>query len=80
METSCCPLGGKFDLVCFSQFCSFPCGSSGKESACNVGDLGSTPGLGRTPGEGSSYPLQYSGLENAMDCILHGVAELDTTE
>ena len=42
---------------------------AGKESACNVADLGSTPGLGRSPGEGYSYPLQYSGLENSMDCI-----------
>ena len=43
----------------------FPCGSAGKESACNVGDLGSVPGLGRSPGEGKGYPLQYSGLENS---------------
>ena len=48
--------------------------------ACNVGDLGSIPGLGRSPGEGEGYPLQYSGLENSMDCIVHGVAELDTAE
>ena len=41
----------------------FPCGSSGKESACNVGDLGSIPGLGQSPGEGKGYPLQYSDLE-----------------
>ena len=53
----------------------FPGGSDGKESTCNVGDLGSIPGLGRSPGEGNSYPLQYSGLENSMDCIAHGVAE-----
>ena len=46
---------------------ALPCGSAGKESACNVGDLGSTPGLGRCPGEGKGYPLQYSGLENFMD-------------
>ena len=46
-----------------------PCGSPGEESACNVGDLGSIPELGRSPGEGNSYPLQYSGLENSMDCI-----------
>ena len=52
---------------------SFPGGSAGKESACNVGDLGSTPGLGRYPGEGNCYPLQYFGLENSMDCIVHGV-------
>ena len=53
----------------------FPCGSAGKESACNVGDLGLIPGLGRSPGEGKGYPLQYSGLENSMDCIVHGVAK-----
>ena len=51
----------------------FPCGSAGKESACNVGDVGSIPGLGRSPGEGKGYPLQYSGLESSMDCIDHGV-------
>ena len=55
----------------------FPGGSDGKESACNVGDLGSIPGLGRFPGEGKGYPLQYSGLENPMDrgawqAIVHG--------
>ena len=58
----------------------FPGGSAGKESTCNVGDLGSIPGLGRFPREGNSYPLQYSGLENSMDCTVHGVTELDTTE
>ena len=58
---------------------SFPCGSAGEESACNAGDLGSIPGLGRFPGEGKGYPLQYSGLENSMDCIVHGVAEFDKT-
>ena len=56
-------------------FLSFPCGSAGKESACNAGDLGSIPGLGRSPGEGKGYPLQYSGLENSTDCIVHGVAK-----
>ena len=45
----------------------FPCGSDGKESACNVGDLGSIPGLRRFPGEGNGYPLQYPGLENSID-------------
>ena len=45
----------------------FPGGSDGKESTCNVGDLGSIPGLGRSPGEGNSYPFQCSGLENSMD-------------
>ena len=49
-----------------------PGGSAGKESACSMGDLGSIPGLGRSPGEGKGYPLQYSGLENSMDCIVHG--------
>ena len=53
----------------------FPGGSDGKESACNVGDLGSVPGLRRSPGEGKGYPLQYSGLENSMDCMVHGVAK-----
>ena len=48
-------------------FLGFPYGSAGKESACNVGDLGSIPGLGRSPGEGKGYPLQYSCLENSMD-------------
>ena len=53
----------------------FPGGSTGKESACNAGDLCSIPGLGRSPGEENGYPLQYSGLENFMDCIVHGVAK-----
>ena len=53
----------------------FPCGSAGKESACSVGDLGSIPGLGRSPGEGKGCPLQYSGLENSVDCIVHGVTK-----
>ena len=50
-----------------------PGGSAGKEPTCNVGDLGSIPGLGRSPGEGNNYPFQYSGLEKSMDCIIHGV-------
>ena len=52
-----------------------PCGSAGKESACNVGDLSSIPGLGKPLGEGKGYPLWYSGLENSMDCKVHGVAK-----
>jgi len=48
-------------------FIGFPGGSDGKESTCNMGDLGLIPGLGRYPVEGNSYPLQYSGLENSMD-------------
>ena len=49
-------------------FLGFPCGSSGKESSCNAGDLGSIRGLGRSPGKGKGYPFQYCGLENSMDC------------
>ena len=55
----------------------FSGGSAGKESTCNVGVMGSIPGLGRSPGEGNSYPLQYSGLENSMDTV-HGVAKTRT--
>ena len=63
----------------------FPGGSEVKASACNAGDLGSIPGLGRSPGEGNGNPLQYSCLENPMDggawwVTIHGVAESDTTE
>ena len=56
--------------------------SAGRKSTCNAGDLGSIPGLGRPPGEGKGYPLQYSGLENSMDCMYHprGHKESDTTE
>ena len=56
----------------------FPCGISGKESACNVGDLDSIPGLGRCSGEGKGYPFQYSGLENSTDCIVHVVTKSQT--
>ena len=56
----------------------FPGDSDSKESAHNVRDLGSIPGLGRSPGEGIGYPLQYSGLENSMDCIVHGVTKSPT--
>ena len=58
----------------------FPYGSPGKESAHDVGDLGLVPGLGTSPGKGKGYPLQDSVLENSIDCIVHGEAELDTTE
>ena len=58
----------------------FPDGSAGKEATCNVGDLGSIPRLERSTREGNSYPLQYFGLENSVDCIVQGVAESDTTE
>ena len=56
------------------------CGLAGKDSICNAGDLDSIPELARSPGEGKGYPLQYSGLENWMDYIVHGVAESDMTE
>ena len=60
--------------VSLSWFLGFPGGSAGKESACNVGDLGLITGLGRS-GEGKGYPCQYSGLENSMDYIVHGVTK-----
>ena len=69
-----CRRGGLLTPV----FLGFPCGSATKESTCNVGDLGSIPGLGRSPGEGKGYPLQYSGLENSMNCIVHGVTKSQT--
>ena len=56
----------------------FLCGLAGKESSYNAGDPGSIPGLGRSPGEGRGYSLQYSGLENSMDYIVHGVPESQT--
>ena len=57
-------------LYSSSVYSGLPCGSAGKESVRNVGDLGSIPGLGRSSGEGKGCPLQYSGLENSMDCIV----------
>ena len=59
-------------------FLRFPGGSAGKESAWNAGGLGSIPGLGRSPGEGNGYPLQYSGQENSMDYTVHGVTKCQT--
>ena len=66
----------------FSHFfgLDFPWISSGKEFVCTAGDLGSIPGLGRSSGEGKGYPLQYSGLENSMDCIAHGIAKSQTRQ
>ena len=57
---------------------AFPGGSAGKESTYNARDLGLIPGLGRYPGEGKGYPLQYFGLENSMDCIVRGVPKSQT--
>ena len=73
----------KYDRYCsfwanFGDTYGFPGGSDGKESTCNVGNPGLIPGLGRSAGEGKSYSLQYSGLENSMDCIVHRVAKSGT--
>ena len=57
------------------EFLGFPCGSAGKESTHNVGDLGSIPGLGISLEKGKDTHFQYSGLENSVDCIVHGVAK-----
>ena len=64
-----------WEIVKDGEAWNFPCGSAGKESACNAGDLSSIPGLGRTPGEVKGYPFQDSGLENSMHCIIYGVAK-----
>ena len=56
-------------------FLVFPGGSAGKENTCNAGDLGLIPGLGRSPREGKGYPGQYSGLENSMESVVHGVSK-----
>ena len=69
---------GARDRLPTSVFLGFPCGSAGKESPCSVEDLGLIPGLGRSPGEAKGYSLQYSGLENSMNCIVHGVAKSQT--
>ena len=61
-----------------AAYLGFPGGSAGKGSACNVGDLGLIPELGRSPEEGKGYPLQYSGLKNSMDCAVHGVTKSRT--
>ena len=68
----------KLDSI--NTFIGFPHSSPGKESTCNTGDLGSFPGLGRSPREGNSYPLQYFNLENSMDrgawqATVHGVTK-----
>ena len=64
-----------YDIPSLQLLMGFPCGSAGKESACNAGHLGLIPGLGRYPGDGNGYQLQYSGLENSLDCMVHGVAK-----
>ena len=69
-------MGGSNLLYAFLGGC-FSCDSACKESACNMGDLGSIPGLGGFPGKEKGYLLQYSGLENSMGCIVHGVTKKD---
>ena len=66
------------DRLPTSVFLGFPCGSADKESACNAGDLSLIPGLGKSPGEGKGSRLQYSGLKNSTDCMVHGVAKSRT--
>ena len=73
--TYCKTLNCEVFLFFVKSSSGFPCGSAGKESACSAGDLGSIPGLERSPGEGKDYPLQYSDLENSMDSIAYGVAK-----
>ena len=68
----------KRDRLPTPVFLGLPCDSAGKESTCNAGDLGSIPGLGKSPAEGKGYPLQYSGLENPMDCVVQGVTKSRT--
>ena len=62
----------------FTVLAGFPYGSASKESACNTGDLGLIPGLERCPGEENGYPLQYFGLENSMDSIVHEITKSQT--
>ena len=87
-HTSICMFSGKYSsdkkkardsfAIWYTIYRGFPCGSVGREFTCNVGDLRLIPGLGRSPREGNGYPLQYSGLENFMSCVVHGVAKSQT--
>ena len=74
----CLPMQGMRVWSLVREILGFPDSLIGKESTCNTGDPGSIPGLGRSPGEGKGYPLQYSGLENSMDCTVHGVTKSRT--
>ena len=76
--TYCKTLNCEVFLFFVKSSSGFPCGSAGKESACSAGDLGSIPGLERSPGEGKDYPLQYSDLENSMDYMIYGVTKSRT--
>ena len=71
-------VGSSFIFFHMNTTAGFPGGSAGKESTYNVGELGSIPGLGRSLVERTSCPLQYSGLENSMDCIIHGITKSHT--
>ena len=66
------------DRLLTPVFLGFLCDSAGKKSTCNAGELSSIPGLGSSLGGGKGYPLQYSGLENSMDCIVHGITKNQT--
>ena len=80
-QSICSPICKYLLFICChsaSAQVGFPCGSAGKESACNAGDLGPIPGLGRPPEEGKGYPIQYSGLENFMEYTVHGVTKSRT--
>ena len=79
-ETPVRSLGWKdsLEMLPTPVFLDFPCGSAGKESTCNEGDMGLIPGLGRSPGEGKGCLLQYSGLENSRDCVVRGVPKSQT--
>ena len=73
------PVTLRFTLVLSGEeMGDFPDSSVGKESAHNAGDPSSIPGLQRSPGEEKGYSLQYSALENSMDCIIHGVSQSQT--
>ena len=87
MQVRVCPIFKTINLaiICYRKYVlsssleeGFPGSSADKESACDAGDLGSVLGLGRSPGERKGCPLQYSGLENSMGCIIHGVAKSQT--
>ena len=78
VQSLCQGVPRRRDRLPIPVFLGFPDDSAGKEFSCNAGDLGLIPVLGRFPGEGNGYPLQYSGLENSMDYIVHGVAKSRT--
>ena len=78
LTTETCPSSEFLHYLLYVQYIAslcFPFGLAGKKSVCHSGDLGLIPGLGRSPGEGKGYPLQYSGLENSMDHMFHGDME-----